>query len=105
MDFIFLQSGIGQIIGGTWPLILIIVVFYFFIIRPQQKKQKEQVNFLNSLDKGKQIVTASGIIGRINRIDGEVVTLQIDPKTFIRITRNSISRELTEAVEPLKDAF
>jgi preprotein translocase subunit YajC len=104
-SFILLQAGIGEILSGTWPLILIIVVFYFFIIRPQQKKQKEQANFLNSLEKGIEVVTTSGIIGRINKIENDIVTLQVDAKTFIRITKSSVSKELTETVsEPQKDA-
>jgi preprotein translocase subunit YajC len=42
-------------------------------------------------------VTASGMIGKINKIEGQVVTLQIANNTFIRITKNSISKEMTEA--------
>jgi preprotein translocase subunit YajC len=103
--FFVFQAGIGEILGGTWPLLLIVAVFYFFIIRPQQKKQKEQTNFLDSLEKGKQVVNASGIIGRINKIEGNVITLQVDTKTFIRVTKGSISKEMTESVEPLTDAF
>lgn len=104
MEYIFLQSGgIGDIIGGTWPLILIIAVFYFFIIRPQQKKQKEQSKFVTSLEKGMQVVTASGMIGKINKIEDNIVTLQVDSKTFIQITKSSISKEMTEAIETQKD--
>ncbi len=104
MDFILLQGGgIGDIISGTWPLILIIAVFYFFIIRPQQKKQKEQGKFVDSLEKGMQVVTSSGMIGKINKIDGNVITLQVDTKTFIKITKGSISKEMTESVETQKD--
>jgi len=105
LNYFLLQTGIGEIIGGTWPLILIIAVFYFFIIRPQQKKQKEQTKFLTSLEKGTQVVTSSGLIGRINKIENEIITLQIDNKTFIKITKSSISKELTESVEQIKDGF
>jgi len=73
------------------------VVIFFFFIRPQAKKQKEQVKFLESLDKGEEVVTASGLIGRINKIDGNIVTLTIAEKTFVRVTKGSISKEMTEA--------
>jgi preprotein translocase subunit YajC len=78
------------------PLLLMFIVIYFFFIRPQVKKQKDQNNFLNEIKKGDEVVTSSGIIGRINKIDESVVNLQIDSKTFIRITKGSISRELTD---------
>ncbi|MGE5355199.1 MAG: preprotein translocase subunit YajC [Deltaproteobacteria bacterium] len=95
---IFLQSG-G---AGMVNLILfagILLVFYFFIIRPQARKQKEQAKFLNSLEKGKDIVTTSGIIGRINKIEDDIVYLQIDPKTYIKIVKSAVSKEMTESVK------
>ena len=83
------------------PLLLIgmVGVMYFFMLRPQIKKQKEQTKFSESLAKGLDVVTASGIIGRINKIDNNIVTLQIDPKTYIKVTKGSISKELTQAIE------
>jgi preprotein translocase subunit YajC len=87
----------GGLMGSLWPLLLMFIVVFFFFIRPQAKKQKEQVKFLDSLDKGEEVVTTSGIIGRINKIDGSIVTLAIAEKTFIRITKGSISKEMTEA--------
>lgn len=100
-----LQASGGSSLMSFLPLILIVIVFYFFIIRPQQKKAKEQVKFTDSLEKGKQVVTASGIIGRINKIEGNIIHLQVDVKTFLRVTKNSISKDLTEAVEPMNDGF
>lgn len=87
----------GGLMGSLWPLLLMFIVVFFFFIRPQAKKQKEQVKFLDSLDKGEEVVTTSGIIGRINKIDGSIVTLAVAEKTFIRITKGSISKEMTEA--------
>ncbi len=81
------------------PLIGIFIVFYFFFIRPQQKKAKSQTNFLANINKGDDVVTASGIIGKINKIEDDIVTLQVDQKTFIRVTKNSISKEMTEATK------
>ncbi len=80
------------------PLIGIVVVFYFFFMRPQQKKQKEQNKFIENLNKGDEVATASGIIGKINKIDGDVVTLQVDQKTFIKFTKSSVSKELTDSL-------
>src|SRR6188474_2705451 len=92
-----LQTGAGGIGTSLLPLLLMFVVIFFFFIRPQVKKQKEQAKFLESLDKGEEVVTTSGIIGRINKIDGSIVTLAIAEKTFVRITKGSISKEMTDA--------
>lgn len=78
--------------------LMILVVFYFFLIRPQQKQRKEQDQFLGELEKGDEVVTSSGMLGRVNKIDDNIITLQVDTKTFIKVTRNAISKELTEAI-------
>ncbi|MCF8237035.1 MAG: preprotein translocase subunit YajC [Saprospiraceae bacterium] len=82
------------------PLILLVGVMYFFFIRPQAKRQKEQQAFINQLEKGQDVVTASGMFGKIVKIEDQVVTLEVDQKTFIRVTRSSVSKDLTAAVGP-----
>jgi len=93
---IYLQAQANPIISFL-PLIGIVIVFYFFLIRPQQKKAKEQNLFAENIAKGDDVVTASGIMGKVNKIEGNVVTLQVDQKVFIRVTKGSISKEMTEA--------
>jgi len=80
------------------PMILIIGVFYFFFIRPQASKQKAQGKFVSELGKGDEVVTARGLIGRVNKIEGNIVHLQIDQKTFIKVMRSAISNEMTAAL-------
>ena len=56
------------------------------------------------LEKGKEIVTASGMIGKINKIENGIVTLQVANNVFIRVTKSSISKEMTESLSGvLKD--
>lgn len=79
-------------------LVAMIAVMYFFMMRPQIKKQKEQNAFQETLAKGMDVVTASGIIGRINKVENNIITLQVDAKTFIKVTKGAISKELTSAM-------
>jgi preprotein translocase subunit YajC len=100
MDFQYLLLQ-GPPAGAGWMNLvffgLLIVVFYFFLIRPQNKRQKEQKSFVESIEKGDEVVTASGIIGRVNKLDDHTVTLEVGTKNFIRMTKTSISKEMTEA--------
>ena len=91
-----LQSDPTAMISNFLPLILIIIVMYFFFIRPTAKKQKAQMKFVNELKKGDKVVTASGIIGTITKIDERTATLQISQKGFMEVMRSTISNELTE---------
>ena len=95
---LFLVDGVGgNPLVQFAPLLMILVVFYFFMIRPQMKKQKDQQSFADTLEKGKEVVTASGIIAKINKIDGGIVTLEVANGTFIRVVKSAISKEMTEA--------
>jgi preprotein translocase subunit YajC len=73
-------------------------VMYFFMIRPQAKKQREQNDFGKNLAKNEDVVTSSGIIGRISKIEDNIITLEVGSKVYIRVLRSSISKELTESV-------
>lgn len=92
---ISLQTSGGGVFGLLFPALLL-AFFYFFFIRPQIKKQKEQTQFQTNIQKGDEVVTASGIIGQINKIEDKEITLQLDPKTFIRVVPSAISKEMTE---------
>ena len=77
-------------------MVAIFAVFYFFLIRPQAKKQKEQTKFVDQLEKGSEIITASGIVGKINKIEGNFITLQVDTKTFLKVSKSAVSKEMTD---------
>ena len=81
------------------PLILLVGVMYFFFIRPQAKRQREQQTFVNQLEKGQDVVTASGMFGRIVKIEDQIVTLEVDQKTFIRVTKSSVSKDMSAAAQ------
>ncbi len=86
------------------PLVLIFLVFYFFILRPQTQKQRKQDTFLSDLEKGSDVVTSSGILGKITKIEDSIITLEVGNKSYIRVTKGAISRELTEEVFNKKEA-
>ena len=96
---IFLQAANGN--AGLIQMLFfaaIILVFWMFIIRPQAKRQKEQNTFAASLEKGREVVTASGMLGRINKVEGDILILEVGTKVYIRMTKSSISKELTEQI-------
>lgn len=97
MLYILIQANGGSLLGQLPLLAILIAIFYFFFIRPSAKKQKDQNKFLTSLEKGKEVVTSSGIIGKISKITDKDITLQVSEKNYIRVTKGSISNELTAA--------
>ena len=71
------------------PLILMFLIFWFLLIRPQQKRAKAHKQMLSELKRGDNVITSSGVIGRILEIDNDQVLLE-SGESKIRITRGSI---------------
>jgi len=78
-------------------LMVMLIVIWLFFFRPQAKKRKAQDKFIEELAKGDMVATSSGIVGRINKIEGAIVTIETG-KTFITVTKGSVSKEMTESV-------
>jgi preprotein translocase subunit YajC len=58
------------------PIVGFGLIFYFLIWRPQSKRAKELKSLVDSLTKGDEILTTSGMLGKINRVDDHYVALQ-----------------------------
>ena len=97
-ELILLQASNQTGLINMGFILLMFAIFWLFIIRPQTKKQKAQSNFMNELSKGDKVVTGSGILGKIISVEKEIVTLEIAQKVNIRVTKNAISKELTDAI-------
>lgn len=93
------SSGYG-IIGSLLPLILIFVIFYVLLILPQSKYEKKRKEMLASLQKGDQVVTTGGIIGTIQKIEENVITLKVAENVNIKVEKQAIKGVLKRAEVP-----
>ena len=73
------------------PIILMFVVLYFLMIRPQQKKAKEHKSLLEALSKGDEVVTASGMAGRVTKVGDDFVTIEIATNVEVQMQKPAIS--------------
>lgn len=104
--WIFLQaSGNGagaQSSGGPlgflisfFPIIAIFVIMYFFLIRPQSKKAKEHQKLLEAVTAGMDVVTSSGIHGRVKGLKGsnnEILIIEIADGVKVEVDRSAVGR-------------
>jgi preprotein translocase subunit YajC len=81
----------GSDLMAFLPMVAIFVVFYFLLIRPQQKRAKETKAMLSALQKGDEVVTSGGIVGKISKLDEGYATVTIAPNVDITVQRSAIS--------------
>ncbi len=90
-------SRIQNLVGNPMVMVaLLLLVFYFIIIRPQSKQQKQLKLFLQNLKKGDEVVSTSGIIGRVVLVEERAVTLDTGSGNKIRIIKGQIAGAWTE---------
>lgn len=96
MDF-FISNAYAQAVGGSesfmslLPLVLIFVVFYFLLIRPQQKRQKEHREMVGALQKGDEIATAGGLLGKVTEVKDNFVKLEIADNVIVTVQKHTVS--------------
>lgn len=98
MLLILLQQGQGGLIS-LLPFLMVLFIIYFFFIRPQARKQKEQIAWTDQLKKGDRVVTGSGVVGKISKIDSEIITLEVGQKVFIPFVKGAISKDMSDALK------
>ncbi len=73
------------------PILIIFAVFYFVVFRPQQKKMKEHRIFLENLKPGDEVLTNSGIYGKVVNISENFIMLEIAKDVRIKIQKSAIA--------------
>ena len=68
----------------------LVVLFYFFLIRPQSKRQKEHKQMVSELQKGEEVITSGGILGKITNVNDDFVTLEISKDISIKIQKAAV---------------
>ena len=100
----FIASAHAQETGAAAPpggdlfqiafLVGLFVLFYFIAIRPQRKRQKEHSEMVGALAKGDEVVTASGILGKINKLEDNYVVLQVADNVELKFQRTHVNAVL-----------
>ena len=74
---------------GLLPLVTVFIIFYVILYIPQRRRQKKHKSYIESIKIGDDVVTDSGIYGRVVSIKDETVTLVLK-KGEIEILKSKI---------------
>ena len=83
------------------PFLMLLVFFlfiYFVTIRPQQKRQKEHEALVTSLEKGDEVMTSSGLVGKIENITDRYVSVKLNDQVSINMQKELYHQNYQKAL-------
>jgi len=72
------------------PLITLAMFMYILIIRPQRKRQKEHQQLVTGLAKGDEVVMTSGILGKIIKLEGDYIEVEVSDNVNLKFQKSSV---------------
>lgn len=85
------QSTAGSLMSILPMIILLIAFMYFMVIRPQSKRAKEHKNLIENLQRGDEVITVGGVLGKIEKITDDFIIVSIAKDTDVTVQKNAIS--------------
>lgn len=76
------------------PLIALLAVFYFLVLRPQQKRAKEHAALVAALQKGDEVVTIGGVLGKVVKVGEENVMVEIASGVEVQVQKPAVQTVL-----------
>lgn len=92
----YAQAGAGTDSGISSIIMMIgmFAVLYFIMIRPQMKRAKELKGMLQTLAKGDEVSTASGLLGKITELNEQYVSIELAPNFVVKMQKSAIAAVL-----------
>tara|TARA_B100000768_G_scaffold180591_1_gene200979 strand:- start:567 stop:866 length:300 start_codon:yes stop_codon:yes gene_type:complete len=67
------------------------VFMYFMMIRPQNKRNAEIAQMISKIEKGSEVIAASGILGKVIDVKDLYVSIEISDNTVIKLQKTAIA--------------
>lgn len=88
-----------ETVSSLLPFALILVAFYLLIIRPARTRQRAAQAVIEQARPGTEVMTTSGMFGRIVATADDSVDIEVAPGTTIRFAKAAVGR----IVSPVAD--
>ena len=85
------DAGGPGIISIVIQLGLLFAIMYFLLIRPQQKKAKQHQAKIEAVERGNEVVTGGGLIGRVTKVMDDVVEIELTNGVRVRSVKTMLS--------------
>lgn len=81
-----------SLLGSLLPLVFIVVIFWLLIIRPQMKRNKQHRELVSNLERGDEVVTSGGLLGRITEVGESFIAVELADGLTVKVQRQSVGQ-------------
>jgi preprotein translocase subunit YajC len=81
-------------------VVILFALFWLLIVRPQRRQAAEQRELIASLEPGDEIVSAGGLYGVIQSVDGDELVVEIADGIVVRMARGAVAGLVERDEEP-----
>jgi preprotein translocase subunit YajC len=85
---------------GYFFILILLALMWFMLIRPQRRRQVEAQKMMESLEVGKEIVTAGGLYGTITDLQDDEVRVEVAEGVEVRLAKRAVAAIVSEEEEP-----
>jgi preprotein translocase subunit YajC len=93
----YAEAAAGSVQDGFMqylPLVALVAVFYFLILRPQQKRSKELKAMTEALQRGDEVLTTGGELGRVSKVYEQYVGVELAENLEVIVQKSAIQSVL-----------
>jgi preprotein translocase subunit YajC len=84
---------------GYFFILILLALMWFMLIRPQRRRQVEAQKMMESLEVGKEIVTAGGLYGTITDLQDDEVRVEVADGVEVRLAKRAVAAIVSEEEE------
>ncbi|MGH8892661.1 MAG: preprotein translocase subunit YajC [Actinomycetes bacterium] len=82
--------------SALFPFAIILLAFYLLIIRPARTRQRATNQLQDRLAPGLEVMTTSGMFGRVSSVQDDAVALEVAPGVTLRFSKAAVGRIVTD---------
>jgi len=76
------------------PLVALVAVFYFLVLRPQTKRAKDLKAMAAALQRGDEVLTMGGELGRVSKVYEQYVGVELAENLEVIVQKSAIQSVL-----------
>lgn len=89
------SAGAAQNAGGLGMIpFFFILVFFVYMIWSQSKRNKQQKAMIEALQKGDEVITSGGLIGRVDKVGDNYLGIEVADNVVVQVQRSAVQSVL-----------